>query len=157
MTEEELVSQKLPGLKQRLMTAVERRIKSIPFEEGVNDSVAVMFSGGLDSTLIAAILGQVLDPPSLGLDLINVSFEADTSADRITSIFSFKELCDLFPDRQIRMLCADYPIKTVMDHKDFMMKLTSPKTSHMDFNIGSALHFASKAEGYVFDKAFFAT
>jgi hypothetical protein len=27
----------------------------------------------------------------------------------------------------------------------------------MDFNIGCALHFASKGEGYLFDKAFFET
>jgi len=57
-----------------------------------------MFSGGLDSTLLAAILCKVLDA-KYQIDLVNVSFDAATSADRITAIFSFYELLKLFPDR----------------------------------------------------------
>ena len=66
-----------------------------------------MFSGGLDSTLLARIACEVLDP-SIGIDLINVSFAPDTSADRFTSIFSYNELCKLYPDRELQMICADY-------------------------------------------------
>ena len=36
-----------------------------------------------------------------------------------------------------------------------MTRLLYPKTSHMDFNIGSALHYASKGEGILFDVKFF--
>jgi tRNA(Ile)-lysidine synthase TilS/MesJ len=50
-----------------------------------------MFSGGLDSTLLAELLAEVLDS-NFSIDLINVSFDAETSADRITSIFSYYEL-----------------------------------------------------------------
>jgi asparagine synthetase B (glutamine-hydrolysing) len=114
-----------------------------------------MFSGGLDSTLLAAILCKVLDA-KYQIDLVNVSFDAATSADRITAIFSFYELLKLFPDRQrMQLLCADYDIKTVMAHESSLLELLSPKTSHMDFNIGSALHFASKGEGYIFDRSFY--
>lgn len=35
------------------------------------------------------------------------------------------------------------------------MDLLAPKTSHMDFNIGCALHFASKGEGFLFDPIFY--
>ncbi len=69
-----------------------------------------MFSGGLDSTLIARILAEIL-PQDITLDLVNVSFQADSSADRFTSIFSFHELLNLFPQRKMRMLCADYDLK----------------------------------------------
>lgn len=50
-----------------------------------------MFSGGLDSTLIGALLAECLDK-DVTIDLINVSFDAETSADRITSILSYYEL-----------------------------------------------------------------
>lgn len=113
-----------------------------------------MFSGGLDSTLIAAIACQVL-PPEISVDLVNVSFAAATSADRFTAIFSYHDLIKLYPDRALRMLCADYSIETLFEQETALMDLCYPKTSLMDFNIASALHFASKGEGYVFDPAFF--
>jgi asparagine synthetase B (glutamine-hydrolysing) len=114
-----------------------------------------MFSGGLDSTILAAILCSVLDP-QYQVDLVNVSFDARTSADRITAIFSFRELIRLFPERdRLQLICADYNISNVMDHERNFLRLLSPKTSHMDFNIGCALHFASKGEGFVFDTKFF--
>ncbi len=50
-----------------------------------------MFSGGLDSTILAALLCELL-PVDVGLDLINVSFSPNDSPDRITSIISFHEL-----------------------------------------------------------------
>jgi asparagine synthetase B (glutamine-hydrolysing) len=68
-----------------------------------------MFSGGLDSTLVACILAEIL-PPEIRLDLVNVSFQAESSADRFTSIFSLHELLKLHPTRKIRMLCADYDL-----------------------------------------------
>ena len=91
-----------------MINSVLKRTVSIPFDED-NCAVSVMFSGGLDSSLIAGIVSQVLDP-GLSIDLINVSFAPLTSADRITSIFSFHDLVELFPERKLRMLCADYPI-----------------------------------------------
>ena len=39
----------------------------------------------------------------------------------------------------------------------YMTTLLYPKTSHMDFNIGSALHYASKGEGILFNVEFFAS
>ena len=50
-----------------------------------------MFSGGLDSTLLSALLSEVLDK-DFSIDLVNVSFEAESSADRITAIFAYHEL-----------------------------------------------------------------
>ena len=41
--------------------SVSKRTESIPFDEE-NCAVAIMFSGGLDSSLIAAIVSEVLDP-----------------------------------------------------------------------------------------------
>ena len=60
-------------------------------ESKESNSIAVMFSGGLDSSILAALLLEVLDS-KICVDLINVSFAPDTSADRITSIYSYYEL-----------------------------------------------------------------
>ena len=92
-----------------MINSVKKRTMSIPFDDE-NCAVSVMFSGGLDSSLIAAIVSQVLDP-GLSIDLINVSFAPLTSADRITSIFSFHDLVKMFPERKLRMLCADYTME----------------------------------------------
>jgi asparagine synthetase B (glutamine-hydrolysing) len=57
-----------------------------------------MFSGGLDSTMLVALVAEVLrnqdkvNPKDVTLDLVNVSFSPETSSDRITGIFSYYEL-----------------------------------------------------------------
>ena len=111
-----------------------------------------MFSGGLDSTLIAALACEAL-PPDISLDLVNVSFAPATSADRFTAIFSFHDLKRLYPDRALRLICADYSIEKLLseEYESFIMDLCLPKQSLMDFNIAAALHFAAKGEGYEFN------
>lgn len=57
-----------------------------------------MFSGGIDSTMLVALIAEVLrnqdkiKPSDVTLDLVNVSFSPETSSDRITGIFSYFEL-----------------------------------------------------------------
>ena len=76
------------------------RILSIPeIKYNAQDkSVAVMFSGGLDSTILVALIAEVLaqqkvfEPKEVSIDLINVSFAPESSADRITGLFSYYEL-----------------------------------------------------------------
>ena len=111
----------------------------------------VLFSGGLDSTILAALLCEVL-PAEIGLDLVNVSMRPDDAPDRITSILSFYELAKR--RKNIRLICADYAIEEIMANQR-IHKLIAPKSSHMDFNIASALHYASKGEGTLFDTAYY--
>jgi asparagine synthetase B (glutamine-hydrolysing) len=113
-----------------------------------------MFSGGLDSTIIACLLARGSNNIKT-IDLVNVSFQAESSADRITSIFSFFELIKMFGNR-VRMICADYSIAEV-SKDDTVLNLLAPSNSHMDYNIGTALHYASRGEGYLFDNNFFET
>jgi len=111
----------------------------------------LMFSGGLDSTILAALLCRVL-PADVGLDLVNVSFAPDDSPDRITAILSFYQLYQR--RKNIRLICADFTVEEVMANTD-IKKLIQPKSSHMDYNIATALHYASKGEGFLFDSSFF--
>jgi hypothetical protein len=45
------------------------------------------------------------------------------------------------------LICADYEKETIIDLESFLFCLIAPRSSHMDFNIGLALHLASKGEG----------
>ena len=53
------------------------------------------------------------------------------------------------------MLCADYTSKDLDSIEPRIYELISPKSSHMDFNIACALHYASKGEGFLFNDAYF--
>jgi len=41
-----------------------------------------------------------------------------------------------------------------MENPD-IKKLIQPKCSHMDFNIATALHYASKGQGVLFDNSYY--
>ncbi|CDW72582.1 asparagine synthetase domain-containing protein 1-like [Stylonychia lemnae] len=156
--------EQLQNIKQLLIDSVKYRVQNIPniafkkeeefksideaiFTDADNrPQVAVMFSGGLDSTLIGALLAEVTDRDVI-IDLVNVSFDAETSADRITAIFSYFEIK--------RMICADYTKADIQSNETLIQSLIAPKNSHMDFNIACALHFASKCEGYLFNDTYF--
>jgi hypothetical protein len=61
----------------------------------------------------------------------------------------------LYPTHTLRLLCADYAPSDVEALDSDLRALLSPKTSHMDFNIACALHFASKGEGYLVRDEYF--
>ena len=76
-----------------------------------------------------------------------MSFDANTSPDRISALFAYEELKKLAPNRKMRMLCADYEIENVIEkYGKNINELIYPKNSHMDFNIACALFLAAKSE-----------
>ena len=106
-----------------LVASVEKRIKSIPFDaERQHSGLLVMFSGGLDSTLIAAIICEVL-PQDIAIDLVNVSFAPESSADRFTALFSFYDLKKLYPARKLRLICADYSMDSLFAVESYLLEL----------------------------------
>ena len=127
---------------EALRSVVQRQLATIDI-----GSVGVLFSGGIDSTVIAYLIGDVLQnilPNSSNfkkIDLINVSFTAD-SPDRSTALVSFADLEKKFPGR-FRLICVD-----VVEEAE-IGNLIAPADSVMDLNIGTALWFAGQGAGRV--------
>ena len=115
----------------------------------IQEGVGIMFSGGLDSVVLAALAAQVL-PPTQSLDLINVSF-GEASADRQAALQSYQELKTLYPNRTLRLVCVDIEWDQVVQHEARIQQLMHPKTTTMDLNISTALWFAARGEGVVID------
>ncbi|WFC95673.1 hypothetical protein MBRA1_002326 [Malassezia brasiliensis] len=145
-----------------LSESVARRvshIRSAPTQRADDAHVAVLFSGGLDCTVLAA-LADAHVPPAQAIDLVNVAFEnprtlaahaRETYAvpDRLTARASAAELRTRAPHRRWRLVEVDVPYATYTAHLDHIRTLLAPCTSVMDLSIAAALYFAARAEGHV--------
>ncbi|CAD0082930.1 unnamed protein product, partial [Aureobasidium vineae] len=128
-------------------------------------SLAILFSGGLDCTLLARLSHDIFDPAQ-PIDLLNVAFEnprvhrrpADADPDtlwspfelcpdRITGRASFAELQAICPGRIWRFIAIDIPYKEFLVHKPEVISLIYPHNTEMDLSIASALYFASRGRG----------
>lgn len=120
-------------LRHQLTESLKLRVLHVPIPppKGAADNsrIAILFSGGLDCTVLAR-LSDDLVPKDQGIDLINVAFENPRIAscrqadgtnsamdiyeecpDRITGRSSFQELLDVCPQRSWRFIAvsAVYP------------------------------------------------
>ncbi|OAA59097.1 asparagine synthase [Niveomyces insectorum RCEF 264] len=129
---------------------------------GTTDTrIAVLFSGGLDCTVLARMSHDLL-PPAQGMDLINVAFENPRVAahlgasvtdvyeacpDRVTGRKSFAELQRVCPDRAWRFLAVNVPYAETVAHRPEILSLMHPHNTEMDLSIASALYFAARGVG----------
>ncbi|KAM0322020.1 hypothetical protein ACHAQA_009762 [Verticillium albo-atrum] len=128
-----------------------------------NDTrVSVLFSGGLDCTVLARLASDLL-PPDQGIDLLNVAFENPRVAgtrrkdaaesiyeicpDRITGRKSFAELVDVCPARKWRFVAIDVPYTETLAHRSQVVSLMYPHRTEMDISISLALYFAAHGVG----------
>lgn len=114
-----------------------------------NSKAAVLFSGGLDSSLIAHIILTQL-PEKESLDLLNISFKENCS-DRTCAIEAYEELKNLHPNRKINLILIDKEYSSVLKQEVSLYSKIYPSSSHLDFNIGAVLFWASKGEGILFE------
>lgn len=122
-------------------------------------SLAILFSGGIDSALVAALCHKVL-PIEIPIELINVSFVStknqttdnitDRSPDRVTALQTYEELKRIGPDRDWRLILVDIKEEEVIEHQHYIWNLCKPKTSVMDLTIGIALWFGARGVGYLY-------
>lgn len=113
--------------------------------------VAVLFSGGLDSMIIAALLHECLDP-SYDIDLLNVSFDGRSAPDRISAKAGLNELRRIAPSRKWKLVEIDADLPTLTFETKHVMSLLNPANTYMDLNIGIALWLAAGGDGWVYEE-----
>ncbi|KAL6294857.1 hypothetical protein ACE6H2_002999 [Prunus campanulata] len=130
---------------------------ALPSKSGRHDMenelvpVAVLFSGGLDSMIIAALLHECLDP-SYDIDLLNVSFDGQSAPDRISAKAGLNELRRIAPSRKWKLVEIDADLPTLTFETKHVMSLINPANTYMDLNIGIALWLAAGGNGWVYEE-----
>eukprot|EP01122_Echinamoeba_exundans_P013737 TRINITY_DN6041_c0_g1_i1.p1 TRINITY_DN6041_c0_g1~~TRINITY_DN6041_c0_g1_i1.p1 ORF type:complete len:652 (-),score=52.56 TRINITY_DN6041_c0_g1_i1:17-1972(-) len=137
---------------QLLRQSVSRRTQYRGCIAKESDSLAVLFSGGLDSTVLAALADDCL-PPHVTLELINVSFgdskeDAERGGDRGSARKSFADLQkrSKFPQRS-RLILVNVTKTMMNDESDHVRQLTTPLDTVMDLSIAMPLWFAARGVG----------
>ncbi|XP_017223437.1 uncharacterized protein LOC108199924 isoform X2 [Daucus carota subsp. sativus] len=142
----------LDALRKSVMrrTVLNHICQAVPcdFEVKGNAPVAVLFSGGLDSMILAAILNECLDT-KYEIDLLNVSFDGQSAPDRISSRDGLKELCKVAPLRRWKLVEIDAKLSSLTSEIKHVMSLIKPADTYMDLNIGIALWLAAGGNGRV--------
>ena len=127
---------------------------------------AILFSGGLDCTVLAMLVNELV-PPEESIDLLNVAFEnpralaakkaqdKDSAAaldpyltpDRASGVLAYEELKKLAPQRLWRFVKVDVPAQEYELNKQRIMDLMCPLGTVMDLSIAAALWFAARGKG----------
>jgi asparagine synthetase B (glutamine-hydrolysing) len=162
------------GAVQRLKVSLQRSLtlRTAHIREAVQSTssksdneepkVAILFSGGLDCTILARMCHDLL-PLHEDVDLLNVAFEnprihsnlADDASpyelcpDRVTGRASFAELREVCPGRRWRFVEVNVPYTETVSHRTKVMTLMHPHNTEMDLSISYALYFASRGAGLV--------
>eukprot|EP00736_Rhodelphis_marinus_P005730 Rmarinus@m.16841 len=158
------------GLRRALLEAVRERAENIPgvclgtdlestacvspanAKSTTDSRVAVLFSGGVDSTVLALLLDRCL-PDSEEIDLLSVGFgdNAPSVPDRVSSVEAYAELRNLAPKRQWNLILVDVSREEQEKWKGHIRGLAYPRATVMDFTIASALWFAARGEGHLYE------
>lgn len=116
--------------------------------------VAILFSGGIDCTILASIANQCL-PSDETIELLNVAFEKVGNhcevnwdvPDRISARDSHKELQQLFPERSWSLVEINVPRDDLQNSLENHLKhLIYPLKTVLDESLGSVFWYASKGE-----------
>ncbi|GMM38576.1 putative asparagine synthase [Saccharomycopsis crataegensis] len=130
--------------------------------ECTNAQFGILFSGGIDCTLIAGICGELLTKscestsPKPTIDLLNVSFNNrrtnlsyDATPDRKLGLRSYKSLQEMFPNVKYNFVEVNVSYEEYLKGKERVKKLMWPCNTEMDLSIAIAFYFASRGWGVV--------
>lgn len=143
-------------LHSHLKNACLVRQKTVHPLHATKTQVAVLFSGGLDCTILASLIAENYE--SLGepvkIDLLTVGFEnprtglsALESPDRKLSEQLWFELSRKFKNSNVsfRLVQVDVSYAEWLAHKNRVLDLIRPAATEMDLSIGIAFYFASRS------------
>ena len=153
------------------------RVQDVPIPVSgtrVTPRIAILFSGGLDCTLLARLIHDIL-PKEFEIDLLNVAFENprvlkslrarslqpqatelsmfSLCPDRRTGLASHLELLRVCPGRTWRMVTIDIAYSETLSHRDDIVSLIHPNNTEMDLSIACALYFAARGSGMWLDQS----
>ncbi|KAI9280048.1 asparagine synthase-domain-containing protein [Sporodiniella umbellata] len=170
-----------------LSQSVKSRVADIPHLKTFNNSisyeretrVAILFSGGIDCTVLAVLADQHL-PKSEPIDLLNVAFEnprsenakkqpkksknknkdillepslpftpAYDTPDRVTGRASLTELKKISPERTWNFVEINVPYNEAVEYRQHIIELMFPLDTIMDLSIAMAFWFASRGKGTI--------
>ncbi|KAI4254561.1 MAG: hypothetical protein LQ352_003032 [Teloschistes flavicans] len=164
-----LTSPAIDALADNLRRSLQTRVTNIyrsRSDDPASADIAILFSGGLDCTLLARITHEIL-PKEQDIDLLNVAFEnprvhgsanvANVSAaspyrqcpDRLTGLSSHAELQRTCPGRNWKFVAIDIPYAETVANRPQITSLIYPHNTEMDLSIACALYFAARATGNV--------
>lgn len=173
-----LASPSVASLEDKLRKSLALRVQNIakpPFYDAKDGAkLAVLFSGGLDCTVLAKLAHELL-PIDEPIDLLNVAFEnprrvaaaeATTNSndkdetnipvsayedcpDRITGRSSLAELQQTCPNRKWRFISINIPYTETLENRDLIKRLMRPHNTEMDLSIACALFFAARGQGEI--------
>lgn len=166
-------------LEELLVASLTLRVERIPSPSGEDHSsqdvssakLAILFSGGLDCTVLARLVHDIL-PTTEPIDLLNVAFENprvhrsdkgetlggapgpfELCPDRITGRASTAELKSICPGREWRFVAVNIPYAETLEHRRQIISLMHPHNTEMDLSIAMALYFAARGSGVVGESA----
>lgn len=108
--------------------------------------VAVLFSGGVDSALVARLAADEV-PAGLAIELVTVCFAGGSSPDRLSAREGAAELARACPSREFRLVEVDSTLDAVDAAEARLRAALYPCRTHMDYNIGAALWTAASCAG----------
>lgn len=144
-------------LYDQLKKSIWKRQDSIhPLIEDNNQEskLAILFSGGLDCTIVANIICQLFieNGTKTPIDLLTVGFEnprtnqkSNDSPDRKLAIKSWFHLNKQFPLINLQLIEINVDYKSWLLHKNRVQKLMYPYNTEMDLSIAIAFYFASSS------------
>ncbi|KAJ4016632.1 hypothetical protein NW752_003759 [Fusarium irregulare] len=158
-------SRSVQELHTRLVDSLRLRVLDVPLPPKATSTdarVAVLFSGGLDCTVLARLSHDMI-PLDQSIDLINVAFENPRIAgqfpdlsredlyekcpDRMTGRNAFAELSHVCPGRTWRFVTVNVPYAENLEHRPEVIRLIHPHNTEMDLSIACALYFAARGQG----------
>ncbi|EXM24164.1 hypothetical protein FOTG_08661 [Fusarium oxysporum f. sp. vasinfectum 25433] len=158
-------SRSVQELRSRLVESLRLRVLDVPLPPKAKPTdarVAVLFSGGLDCTVLARLSHDMI-PADQCIDLINVAFENPRIAgqfkdlsreelyekcpDRMTGRNAFAELSRVCPGRAWRFVAVNVPYAENLEHRAEVIRLIYPHNTEMDLSIACALYFAARGQG----------